>query len=274
MKALGITPEPNYYGRKLIRKLKALRAQVKLTQAQVCERAHFEPKKFSRLESRQLVTYHELCMLLEVYGVLTCDWQPYVDLWEQAKQPAWWNEFRLNDTRYLRMEDVASTRYEFQLGLVPDLMQTRRYAHEAIASAPMFRDTETINKLVEVRMRRQQRLLSGHLSLHSLIHQSVLYQKLGLDQLCQLVERAELSNVTLQLIPVDTALPDGLNSSIALLSFPDPAEPDFAFADTVAGCIDTQDPDQVANAGRAIKHLSSDAMSSEESLMTLRGMID
>jgi transcriptional regulator with XRE-family HTH domain len=270
---MGLTPEPNYYGRQLIRELKKLRQLARLTQHDVCERAHIEPKKFSRLENRQIPNYHELCMLLDVYGLLSSDWSPYLELWDQAKRPAWWSKYDLADTRYLRMEDVALTKYEFRLGYLPELLQTEDYARAVFTRTADHRSSLAVSDLVEVRLRRQERVLNGELSLYALIHEPVLRQGVDQPQLAQLVARAELPNVTLQIVPLDKGLHDGLHSSVTVLSFPDPKEPDIAFADTLAGLAETQEPHQVAKIKRAIDRISSLALSPRNSLARLQEMI-
>jgi transcriptional regulator with XRE-family HTH domain len=270
---MGTTPEPNYYGRQLIRELRKLRLQARMTQQEVCDRAHIEPKKFSRLENRQVASYHELCMLLDVYGLLGTDWEPYLRLWEQAKQPCWWTSYGLEDTRYLRMEDVAMTTYQFQLGYLPELLQTPAYATATLTSTATFHSRATIDNLVEVRIRRQQRVLNGDLSVYALLHEPSLHQGVDEEQLSLLAQRAELPNVTLRVVPTTSGLHDGLLSSVVLLSFADPNEPDIAFADTLAGLAETQEPQHVANIKRAIDRVSSLALSPANSLALLRELV-
>jgi transcriptional regulator with XRE-family HTH domain len=265
---MGVTPEPNYHGRKLIRELQLLRRRAGLTQAETGARAHIELKKLSRIETRQLPSYHELCTLLDVYGVLSSDWGPYLELWEHSKQPPWWRPYGLKDTRYLRMEQEALFKYEFQLGYVPDLLQTPDYARSAFTNSADFRSDETIDVLVEIRMRQQQRLLEGDLTLYTLIHEPVLHQAVDHAQRDQLIERAALPNVTLQVVPQDQQVHDGLRGSVVLLSFPD-NEPDIAFADSLVGLNETQD---TSNIKRAIDRTASLALSPSESVGYIKSL--
>ncbi|TCO55041.1 helix-turn-helix domain-containing protein [Actinocrispum wychmicini] len=265
---MGHTPEPNYFGRKLIREVRALRTRAGLTQAEAGERAHIPLKKLSRLETIQLPSYHELCAILDIYGVLSSDWQPYLDLWEHARKPPWWRPYQLKDPRYLRMEDEAATKSEFQLGYVPELLQTEEYARQVFAHTGKQRSEEAIDTEVEIRMRRQQRLFADPpLTLHALVHETALHQGIPRSQLTQLAERAELPNVTLQIVPNGQTVHEGLRGSLVVLSFPDADDPDVAFTDTTLGLVAVEDPEQVADARRIIEMVAALALSPRQSLV-------
>jgi transcriptional regulator with XRE-family HTH domain len=271
---MGQTPQPNYFGRKLIRDLRALRKQARLSQTEAGRRAHIELKKLSRLETAQLPSYHELCAILDVYGVLSGDWAPFVELWELAKRPPWWREFGVRDPRYIRMEDEATVMYEFRLGYLPDLLQTETYARAVLTNTGRSRSDEIVENQVAIRMRRQRRLFTDpKLTLHTLIHEPALYQGADAEQLSRLVEHARLSNVTLQIVPRTPTVHVGLHGSVALLTFPDRIEPDIAFADTLAGLAETQHPDQVADVRRAIDLVTSLALSPQDSVDHINQLI-
>jgi transcriptional regulator with XRE-family HTH domain len=261
---MGQTPEPNYYGRKLIREIKTLRRRAGLTQNEAGERAHIELKKLSRVETIQLPSYHELCALLDTYGVVDTDWESYLALWEQAKRPPWWRKYHLKDPRYVRMEDEARTKREFQLGYIPDLLQTEEYARASLTNAGKVRTEEMLDMEVMIRMRRQRRLFDDPvLTLHALIHETALHQGLGREQLVQIAVRAEMPNVTVQIVPNSATIHEGLRGPLVLLTFPD--EPDAAFTDSTIGLLETQDPDEVAAVRRTITMVESLAMTPTES---------
>jgi transcriptional regulator with XRE-family HTH domain len=268
----GRRAESNYHGRQLQRELRKLRVQNRLSQEEAGERAHIEHSKLSRIEQQQqLPTYHELLILLDVYGVLSCDTTPYFDLWQLAKQRGWWREYTLEDNNYLRMEDEADVKKEFQLGYLPTLLQTEKYARATLNTA--VRSRKTVDKLVTLRMRQQERLLaSPALTLHSFVHESVLHQStVDRSQITLLLERTELPNVTFRIVPPQL-VHEGLQGSVILLSFDDPAEPDMAFADTPLGMTESQNPKRVAAVTRILDQLTSLALSPDDSraLLTSR----
>ncbi|SMD14561.1 helix-turn-helix domain-containing protein [Kibdelosporangium aridum] len=270
----GQTPPPNYYGRQLLRQLKSLREQTGMTQAEAGDRARIEFKKLSRIERKQLPSYHELVMLLDVYGVVSCDFAPYVSLWELARARGWWAAYGLKDERYVRMEDEAAAKYEFQLGYVPALLQTEQYARAVFTHSPEPRSDKAIESLVKVRMRQQERLVSDTpLQLHALLYEPVLRQGVDRTQLLRLVELAELPNVTLQIVPQTDEVHAGLSGSLILLSFADQSEPDIAFTETLLGLSESQEAGTVSKVKCALDQLARMAHSPQQTMALLQEML-
>jgi transcriptional regulator with XRE-family HTH domain len=262
---MACTPEPNYYGRQLVRRLRTLREQTGLTQQEAGNRLNLTLQKISRMENGQLPGWHELQAMLDLYGLPIDDWNDHLDLWRLAKEPGWWRKYRLKDPRYIRMEHEAATVYEFQLGYLPELLQTEQYA----------RATHPRASEVEIRMRRQDRLTADPpLRLHSIVHEPVLRQGVDRAQLVQLKQRAELPNVTLQVLPQDRGLHDGLRGALTVLSFDDRTEPDIAFTETVLGWSDTQNTERTAQVRRVLDQLASLSLSPADSAGLLTGAID
>ncbi|ONI78041.1 hypothetical protein ALI144C_32165 [Actinosynnema sp. ALI-1.44] len=261
--------ELNYYGRKLARVLKKLREQNRLTQGQAGERVFLDPKKLGRLERRQLPTYHELIILLDAYGVPSCDYTPYTELWKQAKQRPWWHEFNLDDVRYIRLEDYASRKVEYQLSQLPALLHTEAYARITIAK----QCPSLVAKRVAFLKRQQERLIAEPvLEFHALIHESVLGHGVDDDQLAKLIKCAQLPNVTLQIVPPACAGPE-LTSSVSLLSFDDLDEPDSVFTESVIGLQQSHDPTHTDKIRHLLRHVARQALSPEASLEQLRDML-
>jgi hypothetical protein len=262
---MGCAPEPNYHGRQLIRGLKKMRELAFLTQEEAGAKLNITLQKLSRFENGQLPGWHELRAMLDLYCLPSDEWDFYLELWELAKKPGWWRKFGLKDPRYVRMEDEASTAYEFQLGYLPELTQTEQYARTTIVGC----SRKYTENQVAVRMRRQDRLWADPpLRLHTIVHEPVLYQGVDRTQLVRLTQLAQLPNVTFQVLP-QTSLHPGLRSAMMLLTFEDPYEPDIVFTETVLGWTDSQDAGQTGTVRRMLDQLSALALSPEESLRLL-----
>jgi transcriptional regulator with XRE-family HTH domain len=263
---MGCAPEPNYHGRQLIRRLKKLRELARLGQQEVADELNFTMQKLSRFENGQLPGWHELGAMLDLYGLPSSEWQPYLALWDKAKQPGWWRKFRLKDPRYVRMEHEASAKYEFQLGFIPTLLQTETYARLLLE-----RTGRPVSSELPVRMHLQKRLYSNDkLRLHALMHESTLHHGVDRAQRIRLIERAELPNVTLQVVPQSVQLHAGVGGSVILLSFDDAEEPDIAFAETPLGPIQTQDVQKTAAARRTLDTIAATALSHDASVALIR----
>jgi transcriptional regulator with XRE-family HTH domain len=259
---MGCAPEPNYHGRQLIRSLKSLREQARLTQDEAAEYLNLTLQKISRFENGQVPGWHELDAMLDLYGVSSTECPPYFELWEKAKQPGWWRQFKLKDPRYVRMENEASSKYEFQLSCIPTLLQTDTYARELLSRTGKHVATE-----LPVRMRLQERLYSDNkLRLHALVYEPALHHAVDQAQLRRLAKQAELPNVTLQIVPQSTRPHAGLHGSVILLSFDDPHEPDIAFTETLLGLNQTQAANTTMAVRRTLDHVASLAMPHDDSV--------
>ncbi|MET0134180.1 MAG: helix-turn-helix transcriptional regulator [Kibdelosporangium sp.] len=265
---MGCAPEPNYHGRQLIRALRALREQARLTQEEAGEELNITLQKLSRLENGQLPGWHELRAMLDLYRLPTSEWDHYLELWEQARKPGWWRQFRLKDPRYVRMEHEASVKYEFQLGHIPTLLQTERYARELLSRTAV--NSRTAASELAVRMYQQKRLHDDRkLRLHALLHEPTLHHCVDRAQLVRLGKQAELPNVTLQVVP-QGMLHAGLCGSVVLLAFDDPHEPDIAFTDDLIGLSQTQNPRITTAIRHVLDHLAATAMTPADSLTLIR----
>ncbi|WP_160097427.1 helix-turn-helix domain-containing protein [Kibdelosporangium aridum] len=264
----AVAPEPNYFGRQLLRLLRELREKNRMTQEEAGERVRIGFKKLSRIERRQLPTYHELVMLLDIYGVLSCDYGPYIEMWEKAKTKAWWRRLGIADTRYIRMEDEADTKIEFQLGLIPTLLQTEQYARHTLTD----HSTSMAKKLVEVRMRQQERLTTQpSLTLRALIHEPVLYQAIDREQLDKLIQMAELPTVTIRVVPQDR-IHLGLHGGLVLLTFDDPHEPDSAFSETLLGLQESQASEHIHKIRSTLEDITRHSKTPGDSLQQLHAL--
>jgi transcriptional regulator with XRE-family HTH domain len=265
---MASTPEPNFHGRQLTRALRVLREQAGMTQDEAGGRLNMSLQKVSRLENGQLPGYHELLAILDLYGFPTSEWDQYVELWRRAKERGWWRKYGITDCRYLRMEDAASHAYEFQIGYLPELLQTEHYARTTFADETL--SNKTINGQVTARMTRQHRLTSRpQLHLHAIVHEPVLRQGVDREQLTHLIKQAQLPNVTFQVLPQAHGLHAGLRGSLSLLSFAGTHEPDIAFSAGALGCTDTQDNEETTAARRMLNRLAELALNPDETLELL-----
>lgn len=266
---MACAPPPNYYGRQLIRRLKILREQAHFTQQEAGDKLNLTLQKLSRFENGQLPGWHELRAMLDLYGIPSGEWDEYLELWQLAKKPGWWRKYNLKDPRYVRMEHEASIVHEFQLGYLPELLQTEQYARMTFA----HKGSRTIETEVMIRMRRQDRLTSDTpLHLHTIVHEPVLSQGVDRAQLIRLTQRAQLPTVTFQVLPQDRGLHEGLRGALTLLSFDDRKEPDIAFTETVLGWSDTQNAERTAQVRRVFDRLAALALSPDDSLGLLAGL--
>jgi len=91
--------------------------------------------------------------------------------------------------------------------------------------------------------------------------------------LLQLVQRAQMPNVTIQIVTQSLGLHAGLDGSVILLEFDDPHEPQIAFADTILGLNYSQDADRTSIVRTTLEHLAKQALSPADSLDMLNRLV-
>lgn len=272
---MGTMATPNFHGRQLARRLRRLREETERTQEQIGDALHMTLQKVNRIECGQLPGYHELRAMLDLYMIPTREWPAYMELWEKAKKRRWWQRYRVADSEYIALEDEAATVTEFQLGRVPALLQTETYAQGAFGSRRPVLEYKTSDNHPLVLMPRQERLFADTpLALHALVHEAVLHQA-GTDreQLVRLLDRAQLPNVTLQIVPQALGFHPGLDGSVILLGFADEGEPDVAYAETMFGRIRSDDGGMTSHVQQMLDQLAREALSPGDSLALLKELM-
>lgn len=264
----------SYHGQKLALKLKAARERSGFTQSEVSDHLRMTVQKISRIEVGQRPNYYEMMAMLEMYGV--SDKSYYTDLLDKANDQHWWVDYRLEeDTRQIQMEHAASSKNEYQLGYVPDLLQTEQYARALLSSPGWSSTADEIDTLVRVRMQRQARLQGDTpLSLHVVMHESILDQELvDHTQVRHLIDASRRGNVTLQIIPVTTGVHVGLQGSFAAFSFAGNKLPEFAYLDSPIGQTETHKERSLLRLTGVFDELQSIALSPRNTVALLNSRL-
>ncbi|MEU4873852.1 helix-turn-helix transcriptional regulator [Streptomyces sp. NPDC021608] len=266
---------PTVRRRRLGQELRRLRELKGMTAEEVAERLLVSQSKISRLENgRRSISQRDVRDLCGVYEV---EDQRMVDsLMEMAKdsrQQGWWHAFGdVPYSVYIGLETDAASLRVYDPQVVPGLLQTRQYAEALISGAlPETAHTE-IEKRVQVRMRRQERVSSGEnpLRLWSVMDESALRRVVGSrelmrDQLEHLVEQSQLPHVTVQVIPFDMGAHPGLNGQYAILEFPDTADSSVVYIEGVTSDLYLEKPNDVQKYSVMYEHLRAQALNVEHS---------
>ncbi|HUQ57087.1 helix-turn-helix transcriptional regulator [Lentzea sp.] len=257
--------EPTFRQKRLGRVLQELRERAGLSQRDIAERLHYNIAKVSRIENGQVPDYSAFETMLDVYGVIADDVEPYVEMWHLAVEKAWWHQFRLEDQGYISLEHDASVIRTFEFSYIPGLLQTKKYMRAVFAGSRSPRSRQWVENQIAVRVRRQQRLHGVNpLEHHAVIAESA-FRHADREQLLHINEMAELPNVTVQVVLDSVGMHDGHNGSFTLLDFPYPSDPRVLYIEHTEGAIHVEDPARVKSATLTFKHLSKLALTPEES---------
>lgn len=266
---------PTVRRRRLGQELRRLRELKGMTAEEVAERLLVSQSKISRLENgRRSISQRDVRDLCGVYEV---DDHRIVDsLMQMAKdsrQQGWWHSFGdIPYSVYIGLETDAASLRVYDPQVVPGLLQTRAYAEALITGALPETTPTDIEKRVQVRMRRQERISAPEnpLRLWTVLDESALRRVVGSrhlmrDQLEHLVEQSQLPHVTVQVIPFDMGAHPGLNGQYAILEFPDAADSSVVYIEGVTSDLYLEKANDVQQYSVMYEHLRAQALNVEQS---------
>ncbi|AZS86677.1 helix-turn-helix domain-containing protein [Streptomyces griseoviridis] len=266
---------PTVRRRRLGQELRRLREIKGMTAEEVAERLLVSQSKISRLENgRRSISQRDVRDLCGVYEVE--DHRIVDSLMQMAKdsrQQGWWHSFGdIPYSVYIGLETDAASLRVYDPQVVPGLLQTREYAEALIAGALPETAPADVEKRVQVRMRRQERItaVDNPLRLWTVMDEAALHRKVGNNalmraQLDLLVEHSQLPHVTVQVIPFDMGAHPGLNGQYAILEFPDAADSNVVYIEGVTSDLYLEKANDVQKYSVMYEHLRAQALNPDQS---------
>jgi transcriptional regulator with XRE-family HTH domain len=210
---------PSVRRRRLAIELRQLResAPGKQTVSEVGRALSWSPSKVSRYElGRSGLNPDEVLKLLDYYHVVDPKRGQLLALAHDAAQKGWWEDYAdaISEQymEFVGLEAEATSVWQYQIEVLPGLLQTEDYARQVVLgyrpAAPV--PPGVAERRVQVRMIRQQALTRDPpLELSVVLDESTLLRKICdrpvmYAQLQRLAEAAELPNVTIQVLPLNT----------------------------------------------------------------------
>ncbi|MFB6905957.1 helix-turn-helix domain-containing protein [Streptomyces sp. P11-1] len=260
--------------------LKRLRHAANLTSTQVVRKLVCSPSKLTRLEhgENSVVEPADVMALCEIYGAdaeTRATLVGYAAVTKTKKD--WWQspEYRPaiapSFKAYLALEATAEALHDYQAEFVPGLLQTEEYVRAIHQRAHEGLPPDEIDRVVAVRMTRQEALQrdTRPLKSASIINEAVLYRAVGgapvmRAQLEHLAEMVSHPSVTLQVVPFKAGAHAGMNGAFTLLRLPD-AQP-IVYLENLDGASVTRRRGNVAAYEEAFTDLQILAVGKQESL--------
>jgi hypothetical protein len=192
---------------------------------------------------------------------------------KDSRQQGWWHSFGdIPYSVYIGLETDAASLRIYDPQVVPGLLQTRPYAEALIAGALPETASADIDKRVQVRMRRQERISAPEnpLRLWTVLDEAALRRVVGSrlvmrEQLEHLVEQSQLPHVTVQVIPFEMGAHPGLNGQYAILEFPDTADSSVVYIEGVTSDLYLEKAADVQKYSVMYEHLRAQALNVEQS---------
>jgi transcriptional regulator with XRE-family HTH domain len=207
--------------------LRKLRVAAGLDMAEAREKSGISESTISRAENAKIAisgdTVRTLCEAYEVDSETT---NALAELARHSnRRDRWYVEYDASIGRlidYVELEADAVSIRDFQIDLVPGLLQTEKYAEAILrvdASDPT--EAEVMNRL-QVRLDRQKQAGGRGIDLWAVIGEAALHHPVGgpatmAAQLDDLAMRAAESRVTVQVLPLHAPAHAGMGTPFTLL---------------------------------------------------------
>ena len=272
-----MTMGPTVRRRRLGSELRKLREDHSIKLEEVAERLGVAASTLSRIETGKAPTKSVyLTAMLEMYGVSDpAQRQVLVDMAREGHRKGWWSVY--DDVLptgfgiYVGLEAEAAGVRTFEGEVIHGLFQTPDYARAILREIQVKDSDEQIERLVDLRIKRQDSLeRTPPLDVWLILDESVIRRTIGgpdvmRGQLARLVEASRKPNVTLQVLPFASGSHAGLRGSFSILEFPERADSDVAYVESVAGIIYLEKEREVKHCAEAFDRLRAAALSPGQS---------
>ncbi|MGH3887587.1 MAG: helix-turn-helix domain-containing protein [Pseudonocardiaceae bacterium] len=204
--------------------------------------------KISRMElGRVSFKERDVADLLTRYGIT--DEQErgaFLVMARQANVPGWWHHY--SDIlpswfeMYLGLEQASSVIRTYQPQLVPGLLQTQEVARAVIQLGHPCGSVDDIDRRIALRMTRQEVITQpGAPRLWAVLDESALWRlserSVMRAQIQHLIEMTELSNVTLQVVPIYSRAHAAVGGPFTILRFSEPDLPDLVYLEQLTSAL-------------------------------------
>ncbi|MDO0938809.1 helix-turn-helix transcriptional regulator [Streptomyces sp. DG2A-72] len=264
--------------------LAGFREDAGLAQDQAARALGFSPAKLSRIEAgkgRRPPAENDVRALLELYGTADYEASVLLKLLHRAGEPGWWQRYdkRLMPEwfdRLVGLQEAAAAIRTFEIQYVPGLLQTPEYTGAVVRRGLPTAPAAEVRRRVELRTRRTELLLRADApQLWAVIDESVLLRVLGSvdvmrEQLAHLVEMAQRSNVTVQIVPLDVTNASAPAIPITYLRFGGLDLPDVVYLEHIRSANFLEDQDETEEYRLALDRLADEALTPRASLELLR----
>lgn len=278
---------PTVRRRRLGMELRRLREAKNMTAEQVAARLLVSQSKISRLENgRRSISQRDVRDLCEVYEVNDAKIvDSLMQMARESRQQGWWNAYGdIPYSVYIGFETDAASLRVYEPQVITGLLQTRPYAEAIIRGASPETSEEIIRNRIDVRMRRQERLIgekdenrvSGGkggpaepLRLWAVLDEAALRRVVGNRQVMReqfehLVEMSRLPHVTVQVLPFGVGAHPGLNGQYVVLEFPDMSDSSVVYLEGATSDLYLEKPQDLQKYGLIFEHLRASALNPDQ----------
>jgi transcriptional regulator with XRE-family HTH domain len=204
-----------------------------------------------------------------------------LDLVRESRKNGWWAKYGIRSSDFVALEAGASQVSNYEMGLVPGLLQTADYARAVFQSSRESRSAAWIDKRLIVRLIRQERLTDAERPLHldAVMHEFALHHPIGGSevmraQLRHLALVTELPTVTLRVLPAAAVSQDAMYGGFAVLAFPENMPSNVVYLQHALDVELREKPQWVAKARLHFDQLRSRALGPADSVTLIEQLAE
>lgn len=246
------TEGPTLLRKRLGAALRDLRERANKDPSQAAAHLGCALSKITRIElgrGKSALRERDLVDLLDLYQMTDPeDRKALLELRRMASSPGWWEQSDIERSLpaglgpYLGLEADAREVKIWELAYVPGLLQTPAYARAVLSAwSRGDRSPDEVERLTQIREKRQRRLDGPNFELWVIIDEAALLRPVGgpevmQEQITHLLRASSLPTVTVQIMPLVKGAHGGMRGPFTLLEF-DPGDPTVAYVDSMAGNV-------------------------------------
>lgn len=250
--------------------MRKLRARVGMTLEEAGSLVGVSKATVSRYETQAgPVKWPIVEALCREYGATDAERKAVVELAKGVKQQGWWNSIADSIPEsmnlLLTLEDEATREDHFNCLYVPGLLQTRAYTEAVQNASEMRLPPEEIERLVDIRMKRQE-ILNRPKPPHlwAILDESVIRRVVGSRQVMRaqlerLLEANESQHITLQVLPFAKGAHSAAMGSFVIIGGPEPSL-DVVYLDTHVGSLFMEQDEELDRYRLAFEYLRAQAL--------------
>jgi transcriptional regulator with XRE-family HTH domain len=276
---------PTVRSRRLAFELRRLREAAGLTRDQVSEQTGINPATLYRHETaaaRARPQRRTMIALLNLYGAADEQRADLLALSREADVQTWLQPYHAelpeHYTAYISFEAEARTVRNYESLFIPGLLQTEGYARAVIRGNLPLATQKEIDQRVQARMERQALLgKDDPLQLWAIVDEAALRRQVGgadvmRGQLAAIGTAAGEPHITVQVIPFSAGAHAGMAGSFILLGFPNPADPEIVYNESMAGDLFLDAEADIRRYSLLFDNLRAVALSPDDSTSLIAGL--
>ncbi|MCF2527324.1 helix-turn-helix domain-containing protein [Yinghuangia soli] len=256
----------------LARQMRRYREMAGRTQVDVSSVLHISFKHYSAMELGTRIPSRDVMEVmddtLDARGALVAIREEMV----RSPHPEWFQKLR-------ELEVQATGIWQFEVQVVPGLLQTEGYARAVLEAAPRRRLTRTVEEDLAIRIERQALLTAPEgPEFWFVLDESTLDRRpadrtVMAGQLERLLEVAQFPNVTLQVLPLARGFHAMLDGPATILKF-DHGSDDVVYVEPIGQGLISYDPATITYVTRRCDLLRAEASPPAESMALIRSKLE